>query len=331
MSFDHLKRREFVTLLGGAAVWPVVARAQQVAMPVVGVLWTAGPLQRPENKAAFIRGLAETGYIEGRNVAIEYRWANNEPDRLPELAADLVRRGVAVIAAPGSTPAALAAKAATSTIPIAFSMGRDPVQVGAVASLTRPGGNITGFSEMNTEVVPKRLGLLHALVPKAARIAMLFDPRIAGADGSIKEAQDASATIGLPIEILTATTKDEIDAALATLAQKRVDALYVSGGGLLLTGRAQIIAFTARHAIPAIYDNREFMDAGGLMSYGSNVADSFRQAGIYTGRILKGEKPADMPVQQPTKFELVINLKTAKALGLTIPPSLLAIADEVIE
>jgi putative ABC transport system substrate-binding protein len=325
-----LRRRDFITLIGGAAVLPVAAHAQQ-ALPVIGLLSATSPDAQPELTAAFFRGLAESGYVEGRNVAIEYRWANNETDRLPELAADLVRRRVTVIATPGSTPAALAAKAATTTIPIAFSMGRDPVQLGLVASLDRPGGNITGFSEMKTEVGPKQFGLLHELVPEAERFALLIDPRVTGADAVMRDAETAAAIIGRPIEILTATTDGEIDAAFASLAQKRVNALLVPGGGLFFAGRAQVIALAARNAVPTICTFREFPEAGGLMSYGSSVPDSFRQAGIYTGRILKGEKPADMPVMQPTKFELVINLKTAKALGLAVPSSLLAIADEVIE
>jgi putative ABC transport system substrate-binding protein len=333
-----MRRRDFLTLLSGAAAaWPIAARAQQAASPLVGFLMQGGQPGRgaqaiqPELFAALLRGLAEAGYVEGRNVAIEYRWANNETNRLPELAADLVRRRVSVIAAPGSTPAALAAKAATSTIPIAFSMGRDPVQLGLVASLARPGGNLTGFTEMNTEVGPKRVSLLHTLVPQAARFAMIVDPKVAGAEDSVREVQGAAATIGRSVEILNVSTNEEIDAAFAMLVQKRVDALLVTGGSLVYTARVQVSVLAARHAIPAIYWDRAFPDAGGLMSYGSSVAESFRQVGIYTGRILKGEKPADMPVMQPTTFEFVFNLKTAKALGLDVPPTLLAIADEVIE
>jgi putative ABC transport system substrate-binding protein len=326
-----IRRRDFITLLGGAATWPLAARAQQPVTPVIGYLSSESREGRPQLNTAFIRGLAETGYVEGHNVAIEYRWANNEPERLPELAADLVRLRVAVIAAPGSAPAALAAKAATTTIPIAFSMGRDPVQLGLVASLNRPSGNITGYAEMNNELGAKRIGLLHELAPTAARFALLLDPRTAGADATIRAAQAAAASIGRPIEVLTATSDDEIDAAFARLAQKLVDALRISGGPLFMASLVQIVALTARHAVPTICDYREFPEAGGLMSYGSNVPDSFRQAGIVTGRILNGEKPADLPVQAPTKYELVINLKTAKALGLIIPPSMLASADEVIE
>ena len=307
---------------------PRIARAQQKTLPAIGLLLTD---VGPELVAAFIRGLAETGYVEGRNVAIEYRRANNEIDRLPELAADLVRRRVTVIAAPGSTPAALAAKAATTTIPVAFSMANDPVRLGLVASLNRPGGNITGYSELNTEAGPKRFGLLHTLVPQAARFALLLDPRFPNTEDSIREAQASAAAIGRPIEVLTAATNDEIDAAFASLVQKGVDALVVAGGALIFARRVKVTILAARHALPAIYWDRAYPDAGGLMSYGTNVADSFRQVGIYTGRILKGEKPADMPVQQPTKFEFVINRNTAKALGLTVPPTLLAIADEVID
>jgi putative tryptophan/tyrosine transport system substrate-binding protein len=297
-------------------------------LPVVGLLL---PNPVPELVAAFIRGLAETGYVEGRNVAIEYRRANGETDRLRELAADLVRRRVAIIAAPGSTPAALALKAATTTIPIAFSMANDPVRLGLVASLNRPGGNITGYSEMNSEAGPKRFELLHTLVPEAARFALLLDPRFPFTELFISEAQTSAAAIGRPIEVLTATANDEIDAAFASLVRKGIDALVVAGGALIFARRVQVTILAARHAVPAIYWDRAFPDAGGLMSYGTNVADSFRQVGIYTGRILKGEKPADMPVQQPTKFEFVINLNTAKALGLTVPETLLVTADEVIQ
>jgi putative tryptophan/tyrosine transport system substrate-binding protein len=326
-----LRRREFITGLGGAAAaWPVVARAQQPAMPVIGVLLT-GAEPPPQLIAAFSRGLAETGYVEGRNVKIEYSRALPEYDRLRELAADLVRRRVTVIAAPGSTPAALAAKASGTTIPIVFSIGGDPVQLGLVAAFNRPGGNVTGFSEMATEVGPKRFGLLHQLVPKAERFAALVNPKNALAEFDIKESQSAAAAIGRAVEIFSAADDDELDAAFASFIAKRIDALLVTPDALFFQRRVQIAALAARLAMPAAYWDRAFPEAGGLMSYGSSVADSFRQVGIYTGRILKGERPGDLPVLQPTKFELVINLKTAKALGLTIPETLLAIADEVIQ
>jgi putative ABC transport system substrate-binding protein len=325
-----MRRRDFITLLAGAAAWPLAARAQQPAMPVVGLLSNQSSDEQPELTAAFIRGLAEIGYVEGHNVAIEYRWANNDTARLPELAADLVRRRVTVIAAPGSTPAALAAKAATTTIPITFSMGRDPVQLGLVASLARPGGNITGFGEMNTEVRPKQVSILHELVPAAARFGLLVDPRTPGVEAAIREVEAAAATIGRSVETLTARTNEEIEAAFASLSSRRVEAL-IGGGSFIFVARARVAVLAARLKVPVIYNDRAFPDAGGLMSYGSSVTDSFRQCGVYTGRILKGEKPADMPVMQPTKFEFVINLKAANSIGLNVPPTLLAIADEVIE
>jgi putative ABC transport system substrate-binding protein len=327
-------RRQFISALGGAAVaWPLAARAQQPTMPVIGYLRSDSPDASPKLRLEFNKGLNETGYVEGRNVAIEYRWAEGQYDRLPELAADLVRRRVAVIVTPGNTPAALAAKAATATIPIVFSFGADPVKIGLVASLDRPGGNATGFGEMNIEVTPKRLGILHELIPGAARFALLLEPKNSPTTpADVIELQAAGAAIGSQIEdVYAAATIGELETAFASLAQKRVDALIVNPSPQFASLRVQLTALAARHAVPTIYWDRRLAEAGGLMSYGSNVEDLFRKVGIYAGRILNGEKPADMPVQQATKFELVINLKTAKALGLTIPPTLLARADEVIE
>jgi putative tryptophan/tyrosine transport system substrate-binding protein len=324
-----MRRREFIAGLGAAA-WPVAVRAQQVTGPVIGVLLT-GAEPPPQLIAAFNEGLGETGYVDGRNVKIEYSRALPDYDRLRELAADFVRRGVAVIAAPGSTPAALAAKATGTTIPIVFSIGGDPVQLGLVAGYNRPGANVTGFSEMNTEVGLKRFGLLHQLVPKAERFAALINPKNTLAEFDTNVAQSAAATIDRPVEVIKVAGEDELEAAFATLTAKRIDALLVTPDTLFFQRRVQVAALAARRAVPAAYWDRAFPDVGGLMSYGSSVADSFRQVGIYTGRILKGEKPADLPVLQPTKFQLVINLKTAIALGLTVPETLLATADEVIQ
>jgi putative ABC transport system substrate-binding protein len=326
-----MRRREFIAGLASAAAWPAVARAQQPATPVIGFLSSMPASDALNFIDAFRRGLGETEIVEGRNVTIEYRWADNQYDRLPALAADLVRRRVAVIAAPGSAPAALAAKAATATIPIVFGNASDPVKTGLVASLNHPGGNITGFSEMNMEVGAKRLEFLRALVPHAARFGMLLDPKNASAEFLTREVQTAAATIGRAIEVITASTDGEIDAAFADLEQKRVEALVISPSPLFFPRRVQLVVLAARYAVPAIYWDRVFPDAGGLMSYGSSVMDMARRVGVYAGMILKGAKPADLPVMQPTKFELVINLKTAKALGLTIPETLLATADEVIQ
>jgi len=325
MHFHQWKRRDVITLLGGAAAaWPLAARAQQAAMPVIG-------FQPIETYAApaFRKGLGEMGYVEGRNVAIEYRSAQNENKRLSELATDLVRRRVAVIATPGSPTAAAAAKSATTTIPIVFGVGQDPVKYGLVTSLNRPGGNITGVSTMNQELGPKRLGLLLELMPGAMRFAVLVNPNNPEAD--FKDVQAAAAALGRQVEILTANTNIDIDASFASLVEKRVDALLVSPGPPFGQRRVQLATLAVRYRVPTIFPDRQYAEAGGLMSYGSNVIEMYRQAGIYTGRILKGENPADMPVLQAAKFEFVINLHTAKLLGLDVPPSVLARADEVIE
>jgi putative ABC transport system substrate-binding protein len=327
-----MRRREFITLLGGAAaVWPFAARAQQPALPVVGFIRDGSADASTRFAAAFRKGLNETGYVEGQNVTVEYYWLEGHYDRLPALLADLVRRQVAVIATPGSVPS-LAAKAATATIPIVFGVGDDPVKLGLVASLSRPGGNATGINFFVNEVTAKRLRLLHDLVPKAVRIAVLVNPTNASIAGStLREVQKAAPTIGLQIQILNATTIGEIDTAFAAIARERPDALFVAGDAFFLSRRVQFATLTARERIPATYSVREPVEAGGLMSYGTNLADSFRQIGVYTGNILKGAKPADLPVLQSTKFELVINLQTARALGIEVPPGVISIADEVIE
>jgi ABC-type uncharacterized transport system substrate-binding protein len=328
-----VRRREFITLLGGAAAaWPLPARAQQPAVPVIGFLHSASAAAYAHLVAAFHKGLSEAGYSEGQNVAIEYRWSEGHNERLPALAAELVRRQVAVIVTPGSTAATLAAKAATPTIPIVFLSAVDPVKTGLVASLNRPGGNVTGVSDIGVELAAKRLGLLHELLPGAARFALLVNPDNPGiTEAFVAEAQTAASAIGRQIEVVTASTNGDIDRAFATLVNKRADAFLVSTDALFVTRRVQLVTLAARHAVPAMYFRREFAEAGGLMSYGSNLADQFRQNGIYAGRILKGEKPAEMPVQLPTKFEFVVNLQTAKLLGLEVPLTLLARADEVIE
>jgi putative ABC transport system substrate-binding protein len=327
-----MRRRELIFLLGGAAVtWPLAARAQQKAMPVIGFLsiGSPGPVSAPFIEA-FRQGLSENGYVEGQNLAIEYRWAELSNDRLPALAADLVDRKVDVIVAMASQPAR-AAKSATSTIPIVFASVGDPVGIGLVASLARPGGNITGFSPFATELVSKRFELLSELVPQAKIIALLVDPSVPQTERVIKDVQDAARVKAVQLAILKAGTESEIDTAFATLVELHGGALLVSGGTFFYNRRDQLLALASRHAVPASYTWREFTEAGGLISYGVRIADSWRQAGIYAGRILKGAKPADLPVQQPTKFELVVNLKTAKALGLTLPQSMLMRADEVIE
>jgi ABC-type uncharacterized transport system substrate-binding protein len=327
-----MRRREFITLLGGAAaVWPLAALAQQPALPVVGFIRDGSADADARNVAAFRKGLNETGYVEGQNVTVEYHWLEGQYDRLPTLIGDLVRRQVAVIATPG-TGVALAVKAATATIPVVFSIGDDPVRLGLVASLGRPGGNMTGINFFVNEVTAKRLRLLHDLVPKAVRIAVLLNPANATvAESTLREAQKAAPTIGLQIQILNASTIGEIDAAFAALARERPDALLVAGDAFLNSRRVQIATLTARDRIPTAYAIRDPVVAGGLMSYGTDIADAFQQAGIYTGKILKGAKPADLPVLQSTKFEFVINLQTARALGIEVPPGMLSIVDEVIE
>ena len=328
-----IKRRDFVSLLGGAAVaWPLAARAQQPAMPVIGILEAGGAELNPGNATAFRKGLSETGYTEGQTVAIEYRWAEGQYERLPELAAELVRRRAAVIVTPFSVAATLAARAATTTVPIVFSTGADPVETGLVASLNRPGGNVTGAVTMNAELAAKRFGLLQELLPTATRFAVLVNPTTARVAKAVTaDVQAAASVTGRQVEVLTASTSREIDTAFATVVQKRIDTLLHSPDLFFTTRRAQIIVLAARHAVPVIYANREDAVAGGLMSYGSSMADVSRQLGIYAGRTLKGEKPADMPVLRATKFEFVINLQTAKTIGITVPPTLLARADEVFE
>jgi putative ABC transport system substrate-binding protein len=325
-----MRRREFITLLGGtAAGWPLAARAQQPAMPVVGFLHTSTAAPFLDMVGAFRKGLNEAGFIEGQNVAIEYRWAEFQYDRLPALAADLVARRVTVISVFGP-PAALAAKAATVTIPIVFSVGVDPVDTGLVASLNRPGGNLTGVTLLTASLGAKRVGLLRELIPKADLMAVLVNTTSEGMTQA-KDVQDAARKAGLRAIVLNAATDADIDAAFATLSRQRIGGLMVGGDQFLDTRRDRIVALAARHSMPTIYHRRVFVAGGGLMSYGTSIADVYRHVGVYTGRILKGEKPADLPVLQPTKFELVINLKAANALGLTIPPGVLAIADEVIE
>jgi putative ABC transport system substrate-binding protein len=326
-----MNRRGFITLLGSAgAVWPRSAQSQQ--MSTVGFLHSASAAFFADHVAAFRKGLSETGYVEGRNVAIEYRWADGHNERLPALAAELVGRRVDVIVTPVSTAATLAAKTATATTPIVFVIGADPVRLGLVASLNRPGGNVTGISDIGVELGAKRLGLLQELAPNAIRFGVLVNPDNPGiTEPFLSELQTAASAIGRQLEVVTASTNSGIDMALATLVKRRADAFLISPEALFVTRRVQLITLAARHMIPALYHRRELTEAGGLMSYGSSLLDQFRQTGIYAGRILKGENPADMPVQLPTKFEFVINLQTAKTLAIDIPPTLLARADEVIE
>jgi len=327
-----MNRREFITFLGGAtAAWPLGARAQQPAMPVIGYLAAGTPDTNARFVAAFRKGLSETGYVEGRNVAIEYRWAQNDYDRLPELASDLARRGVSVIAATGSTLTVRAAKAATTKIPVVFGVGEDPVQTGLVASLNRPGGNVTGIVTMNVELAAKRLALLHELLPAATRFAVFLNPSNPTISSATRDALTDAPAAGWQIEFLTASTASDLNTAFATLVQWRPGALLVAPDALFVTRRVQLLMLAARHAVPTIYPSREYAEAGGLMSYGSSFTDMFRQAGTYTGRILKGAIPSDLPVMRATAFEFIINLQTAKALNIDIPPMLLARADEVID
>ena len=327
-----MKRRTFITLIGGAvAAWPFAARAQQSAMPVVGFIRDGSAEGSARHVADFRQGLNETGYVEGQNVTVEYHWLEGQYDRLPALMADLVRRHVAVIVTTGNAPA-IAAKAATVTIPIVFGVGGDPIRLGLVASLARPGGNATGINFFNTVVATKRLRLLHDLVSNAARVAVLVNPANATtAESNLREVEEAAPTLGLQIQIVNASAIGEIDAAFATFARERPDALLVSGDAFFVGRRVQLAILAASYKIPAAYSSRDYVAAGGLMSYGTDLADMFRQVGFYTGTILKGAKPADLPVLQATKFEFVINRATAKVLGLTIPAGVISIADEVIE
>jgi putative tryptophan/tyrosine transport system substrate-binding protein len=333
MHFDWLKRREFITLLGsGAVAWPLAAHAQQPALPVIGFLSYQSPDTIGDLLRAFRQGLKDTGYVEGENVAIVYRWAENQIDRLPVLAADLVRRQVAVIATAGGPASALAAKAATTTIPIVFAVNEDSVKLGLVASLARPGGNLTGINFFNAELVGKRLELLRETVPGAALVAVLVNPaNETTAASTLRDVEVAARTIGLQLKILNASTSSEINAAFATLAGERADALFVGGDAFFFIRRVQLVNLASRHRVPAAYAERSFAEVGGLMSYGTSVADAYRQVGVYAARILKGAKPPELPVVQSSKFELVINAETARMLDLTVPPTLFARADEVIE
>jgi putative tryptophan/tyrosine transport system substrate-binding protein len=327
-----MRRRTFITLIGGAASWPLAARAQQRTMPMIGFLDTHAPEATAERLRAFHRGLKESGYVEGENVVIVYRWAEGQNDQLPELAAELIRRQVAVIATTGGTPSALAVKAATSTIPIVFAVPEDPVRLGLVASLARPGGNATGINFFNVELAAKRLELLRELVPAAVHVAVLINPtNAANTEATLKEVQLAGRAMGLEMQVVRASTSREIDVAFGAIVRQRPDALFVGGDALFNSRRLQLTLLAARHGLPATYPSRDYAVSGGLMSYGTDVTDAFRQVGAYAGRILKGAKPADLPVMQSSKFELVINHQTARILGIAVPQTLLTAADEVIE
>jgi putative ABC transport system substrate-binding protein len=325
-----MTRRQFITLLGGAASWPLAARAQQPAMPVVGLITPTSPDTQVDRLRALREGLKENGFVDGENMSIAHRWTENQIDRLPELVADLMQRKVAVIATAGDQTA-LAAKATTTTIPIVFVAGEDPVSMGLVASIARPGGNMTGVNIFVNEVVAKRLELLRELVPGVTRVAVLVNPRNTLTESILRDVAAASRAMGLQAQVLNVNTSDEIDAAFATFVRERPDAIFVSGTPLFTSRRVQLILLATRHAIPATYAGRQFPEIGGMMSYGASLSDAWRQVGVYTGRILKGAKPADLPVVQATKLELVINAQAARVLGLTVPPTLLARADEVIE
>jgi putative tryptophan/tyrosine transport system substrate-binding protein len=327
-----VKRREFITLIGGAAAWPLAARAQQPAMPVIGFVDLGSAVASAHWAAAFRNGLDETGYSDSKNVTVEYHWLEGRYDRLPALMAELVGRRVAVITTPASIPASLAAKAATAAIPIVFGVGEDPVKLGLVANLARPGGNATGINFFTAEVVPKRLGLLRDLLPAAVRIAVMINPgNAATAETTVREVQKAAGALGLQIQVFEASTSREIDAAFAAIARARAEALFVAPDSFFVSRRVQFVTLAAHNGIPAVYSSRNYTEVGGLMSYGTDILDSIRQVGVYAGKILNGAKPADLPVTQSTKFELVINLQTARALGLEVPPGLLTAADEVIE
>jgi putative ABC transport system substrate-binding protein len=327
----HFQRREFISLLGGASTWPFAAHSQQPAMPVVGFLSVASAERYADRLHAFRKGLSETGYTEGRNVMIEYRWAESEYDRLPALATDLVRRQVAVITTGGGVVTARAAKTATATIPIVFQMGTDPVASGLVASLNRPGGNVTGIASLGVELGPKRLELLREVVPTATLVAALVNPANPNSEALTRDMLSAAHTLGLKLHVLHASTEDDFEPAFATLLQQRAGGLVIGTDGIFASRSKQLATLAIHHGVPAIYQYRDFAAAGGLMSYGGSITDPYRQLGVYTARILKGEKPADLPVQQVTKVELIINMKTAKVLGLTVPLPLSGRADELIE